>query len=131
LFENIKQLWSESRGDVARKEVEDILLRYKRMDPNSQYFVSGAFTHTLEELEDELGALSDWDTARKKAVSEEMKTAARSAFNTPGTSIRAETGRLGAHGGALLALYIELQTLPGDQAKAALEAICRWKASLS
>jgi hypothetical protein len=129
LFEGIKKGWAEARASMASKEVEDILTRYNRMDPNSRYFVSSGFSSVLSALEDQHGPLDGLGIEQKKRFAKELITECRRAFQVGGDGIHAQTTRLGAHGGALLALHLELQTLPGNRAKTAVETINRWRTS--
>jgi hypothetical protein len=115
---------------VARKEAEDILLRYNRMDSNSQHFVSSAFEMVLTDLEDQLGSASNWSDEHKKELAKQIMASSKEAFGTRGNNVTAEITRINAHGAALLSLYLELQTLPGNLAKAAVESIDRWRASV-
>jgi hypothetical protein len=126
LFEGIKKRWAEARADVAWKEIQDILLRYDRMDTNSRHFVSSAFDAVLSDVEENLGSLSEWSIEQKKECAKQLMISSRAAFATRGDSVHAVTTRLGAHGGALLSLYIECQTLPGSKAKAAVGAVYNW-----
>ena len=91
MFEGIKKRWAEARGDVACKEVEDILNRYSRMDANSRYWVSSAFASVLSELEDQLGPLDAWSRDQKKDVSKQVMASSRQAVGTPGSNVHAHT----------------------------------------
>ncbi len=52
---------------------------------------------------------------------------AQQAFATRGDNMSAETARLGSHGGALVSCYLELQTLPGEQAAKVVGMIEGWR----
>src|SRR4051812_16733170 len=104
MFESVKRRWAEARGDVVGKQVDDILLRFDRMNPNSQYFVTSAFSSVLSELEDRLGLLNQWSREDKQSVAKQIMVSARQAYATRGDLTFAETSRLGAEGTALLSL---------------------------
>ena len=129
MFNRIKQRWAEARGDAARNEVEEILLRYHRLETPQRSLVSSAFSRTLSDLEHRFGAaLSEWSDERKKAVAKELNASSKNAFNARGDNLVAETNKLGAaYGRALLSLYLELQTLPGVYATIGVETINAWR----
>jgi hypothetical protein len=54
---------------------------------------------------------------------------AQQAFGVRGSGVYAETTKISAHGAALLTLYLELQTLPGNRAADVLRAIDQWMVS--
>lgn len=127
MFENIRKHWAEARAGVVSDQVQDILQRYERMNPNDRYWVSSAFASVLSELEDQLGPVAQWDAEHKKEVAKQIMQGAQQAFTTRGDNMFAETNRLGAHGGALVSCYLELQTLPGDQAAKVVGTIEGWR----
>ncbi len=127
MFASIRRRWAEARADVVSKQVEDILQRYERMNPNDKYWVSSAFASVLSELEDQFGPVAKWDAEHKKQVANQIMKGAQQAFTTRGGNTFAETTRLGAHGGALVSCYLELQTLPGDQAADVVGTIEGWR----
>jgi hypothetical protein len=127
MFESIRKHWAEARADVVADQARDILRRYERMNPNDRYWVSSAFNSVLSELEDQLGPVAQWDAEHKKQVAKQIIQGAQQAFTTRGDNMSAETTRLGAHGGALVSCYLELQTLPGDQAASVAKTIEGWR----
>jgi hypothetical protein len=127
MFESIRKHWAEARADVLADQVQDILQRYERMNPNDRYWVSSAFDAVMSELEEQLGPVAQWDAEHKQQVAKQIMQGAQQAFTTPGDNMSAETTRLGAHGGALASCYLELQTLPGDQAANVVAAIEGWR----
>jgi len=129
MFSAIKKRWAEARADVIGKQLKDALERYDAMNPNDRYFVFSAFDTVLSDLEDQLGPLANWTSEQRKATAKQIMDASRQSFNTPGSGVHAETSRLGAHGGAFLSLYLELQTLPGSQAISLVKAIEDWRKS--
>ena len=127
MFESIRRHWAEARADVVSKQVEDILQRYERMNPNDRYWVSSAFDSVSSELEEQLGPVAQWDAEHKRQVAKQIMQRAQQTFTTRGDNMFAKTSRLGAHGGALVSCYLELQTLPGDQAAKLVGAIEGWR----
>jgi hypothetical protein len=127
MFDGIRRQWAEARADVVSKQVNDILQRYERMNPNDRYWVFSAFNSVLSEVEDQLGSITQWSTEQKKQIAKQIMSSAQKAFNARGNNTAAETTQLSAHGGALLSLYLELQTLSGDQAASVAEAIESWR----
>jgi hypothetical protein len=109
------------------QQVRDILQRYERMNPNDRHFVSSGFDAVLSGLEDQCGPLTDWNPERKKEIAKQVMQSSRDAFKKQGDTIFAEMNQLGAHGGALLSCYLELQALPGDQAAAVVGTIDAWR----
>jgi hypothetical protein len=127
MFESIRKQWAQARAGVLSDQVQEILQRYKRMNPNDKYWVCSAFASVLSELEDQFGPVAQWDAEHKKQVAKQIMQGAQQAFTTPGDNMFAETSRLGAHGGALVSCYLELQTLPGDQAANVIGTIEGWR----
>jgi hypothetical protein len=127
MFESIRRHWAQARADVVSKQVEDILQRYERMNPNDKYWVFSPFEHMLSEVEDQHGALAEWNAERKSQIAKQIMHSAQKAFSARGDNMSAETTRLGANGGALLSCYLELQTLPGDQADKVVVTIEGWR----
>jgi hypothetical protein len=127
MFESIRKHWAEARADVVADQAQDILQRYERMNPNDRYWVSSAFNSVLSELEDQLGPVAQWDAEHKTQIAKQIMQGAQQAFTTRGDNMFTETSRLGAHGGALVSCYLELQTLPGEQAVKVVGTIKGWR----
>jgi hypothetical protein len=130
MFDGIKKHWAKARADVLSDQVTDILLRYQRMHSNDRHWVTSAFKAVLSELEDQFGPMESWADEQKKQIAKQVMESSQQAFATRGDNIFAETGRLGSYGGALLSLYLELQTLPGNQAAKNLGMIENWRSDL-
>ena len=138
MFEGIRKLWAEARADVVSrqaearadvisKQVDDILQRYQRMNPNDRYWVFSIFNSVLSEVQDQLGSVAQWSTEQKKQIAKRIMLSSQKAFTTRDDNMAADTTQLSAYGGALLSLYLELLTLPGDQAARVSEAIENWR----
>ena len=121
MFEGIKRRWAEARGTEARKDVDDALLRWDLMNSSDKHFVASAFSNGISDIPT---SLSDKEKAE---VAKGIMKAARAAFNTRGDNLMAHTSRVSAYGGALVALYLECQTLPGDDAAAVVRRIEDWQ----
>lgn len=127
MFEGIKRRWAEARADIVSKQVDDILQRYERMNPNDRHWVFSGFDNVLSELEEQFGPAAKWNADDKKQVAKEIMQGAQKAFNTRGDNMSADMTRLSAHGAALVSCHLELQTLPGAQAARTVAAIERWR----
>jgi hypothetical protein len=126
MFDGIRRRWAEARADVVSEQVDDILRRYEAMHSPDKRLVASAFEAMLSELVDKLGPLTRLPNKEMQGISKQIMEASQSAFKTPGSTIYAETSRISSYGGALLALYLELQTLPGDQAVRVIASIENW-----
>ncbi|MEA2864107.1 MAG: hypothetical protein QOC84_2063 [Bradyrhizobium sp.] len=126
MFEGIKKRWAEARADVASKEVEDILQRFSKMNVLDRQLIVSAFSTMLFELQDQFGTAISITAKEKEHLAKGIKGAAQKAYVTPGDNLFAHTSRVSAYGGALLALYLELQTFPGDQAVRVTASIEDW-----
>jgi hypothetical protein len=71
--------------------------------------------------------MGQWSDDFKKSASKELITASRQAFKDRPGGVMAEATRISAHGGALLSLYLELQTLPAETAKQFIQKIEAWR----
>jgi hypothetical protein len=130
MFEGIRRLWAEARANAVAKQVDNILQRYQRMNHTDRYWVFLGFNAVSSEVENQLGSIVQWSNEQKKQVAKQIMLSSQKAFTARGNNnIDAETTQLGAHGAALLSLYLELQTLPGDQAANVAAAIENWRAS--
>jgi hypothetical protein len=130
MFERIRGLWAEARANAVAKQVGNILQRYQRMNDTDRYWVFLGFNAVSSEVENQLGSIVQWSNEQKKQVAKQIMLSSHTAFSARrNNNINAETTQLGAHGAALLSLYLELQTLPGDQAANVAAAIENWRAS--
>jgi len=116
LFETLKRRWAGARADVIAKSVDEILQWYQTMTPPIRYLVISAFEAGHSSLEDQFGELAQLMPDQKKELAKQVYEAARGAAATRGANLSAQMSRVSADGGALLSYFIELQTLPGDQA---------------
>jgi hypothetical protein len=97
------------------------------MQVPDQELVCRAFDSVLSDLEDDLGDLPTWSTDKKRTIAKQILQVAQAGFNQRGSGVAAEMNRVSAHGGALLSLYLELQTLPGDKSRKAAALIDEWR----
>ncbi|MGY3149699.1 hypothetical protein ACVWYQ_006698 [Bradyrhizobium sp. USDA 3397] len=121
MFEGIKRRWAEARATEARKEVEDTLRRWYAMNAPDQHLVVSAFEAMMSEMPNSLS------NAEKSEMAKGIMKAARTAFSTRGDNLMAHTSRVSAFGGALVSLYLECQTLPGEQAIHTITLIDDWR----
>lgn len=121
MFGGIKKRWAEARAIEAKKEVEDTLQRWDRMNALDQQLVTSAFEAMMSEIPASL------DNSAKAEMSKGIMKAARAAFSTRGDNLMAHTSRVSAFGGALVSLYLECQILTGEQATRTITLIDDWK----
>jgi hypothetical protein len=95
----------------------DILIRYDGLERDGRYALLFAFDYTKDQLELENGDFAVWRDEEKAAVAQQLlQTAEELSFLDPE----------GACGAILLSLYLEAQTLPGEQAKGMISNIEDW-----
>jgi hypothetical protein len=123
MFSGLNNRWREARADIAEKEAADILSRYERLGGYERYALSSAFDYTKTDLEIEHGEFVSWRSEDKIATSKKLMQVARQAFRT---TVERDDVVVGASGLALLSLYLEAQTLPGEQAKRLVSSIANW-----
>jgi valyl-tRNA synthetase len=128
MFEGVRRLWAEARANSVAKQVDDILQRYQRMNPNDRFWVFSGFNAASSEVENQLGSVVQWSNEQKKQVAKQIMLSAQRVFTARGNNMEAETTQLRARGAALLSHYLELQTLPGDRAANVAAAIENWRA---
>lgn len=107
MFGRIRNRWKEARADVVRSLVEDILKRYKDYGRYERYELLPAFDYTNRDLEIEHGVISEWSTGTQNAFVKQLFATAEQGF---------ETAPYGASGMALLNMYIDTHTIPGENA---------------
>jgi hypothetical protein len=95
----------------------DILSRYDRLGGDGRYELLSAFDYTKDKLELESGDFTVWRVEDKVAISQQLLQAAEELFCI---------NRDGACGAGLLSLYLEAQTLLGEQAKRMISSIEDW-----
>jgi hypothetical protein len=117
MFSGLRNMWKEARADVVQKHVADILARYERLGGYERYELTSAFDCVKGDLERENGAFTNWQDADKLAAAKQLLRGAQGAFYSSGH---------GASGAALLSLYLEAQTLPGDKAKRVIADVEEW-----
>jgi hypothetical protein len=131
VFERLKRRWAEARADVVCQHFAEIFRGYEGSGENTRYFVSSGFTHVLSDFENQFGSVATWSAERKKAIAKEVMAAAQANAALGGDMIYAQTGHLGAQGAALFSFYLELQTLPGEDAERCVRQIEAWRSPLS
>ena len=95
----------------------DILIRYGRLEGDGRYALLFAFDYSKDQLELESGDFIVWRDEQKVAVAQQLLQTAEELF-----FIDSE----GACGAVLLSLYLEAQTLPGEEAKGMISGIEDW-----
>ena len=117
MFSGIRNRWREARADVAQKEAEEILIRYELLGGYERYELLSAFEYTKSDLESEHGEFATWNDKDKGVIAKQLLEGARQGFRM---------APYGASGHALLSLYLEAQTLPGEQAQRLVASIEDW-----
>jgi hypothetical protein len=117
MFGRIKTQWKEARADVVRKSVDDILKRYNEYGWYERYELLSAFDYTKSDLEIEHGAISEWPQEKQSAFVKQLFGIAKKGF---------ATAPYGASGMALLSMYIDLHTIPGENAARLKREIEAW-----
>ena len=118
MFSFLKRLiWKDQRADIVTKEALDVLHRYQRFGGSEKHEVTSAFAYTKSQLEIRHGEIETWPKKRKAVVAELILKIARDTYGE---------APYGACGTALLGLYLEAQTLPGDKAKRLVYLINEW-----
>jgi hypothetical protein len=110
-------IWKDQRADLVTKEALDVLQRYQRFGGTEKHEVTSAFEYTKSQLEIRHGEIETWPKKHKAAVAELILKIAREAYGE---------APYGSCGTALLGLYLEAQTLPGDKAKRLVYLINEW-----
>ena len=95
----------------------DILSRYSRLGRDARHALLSAFDYTKDKLELESGNFNVWPDEDKVAVAQQLLQAAEEFFYI---------NRDGACGAGLLSLYLEAQTLLGEQAERVISSIDDW-----
>lgn len=117
MFGLIKNRWKEARSDVVRSSVEDIFSRYRGYGKYERYELLSAFDYTKSDLEDEYGIIEEWPQETQSALVKQLLQTAKQGF---------QTSPYGASGMALLSMYIDIHTIPGENAVRLKEEIDVW-----
>jgi hypothetical protein len=118
MFSLLKKLFRKKHpADLVTHEAIDIMRRYQRFDDQGRHELISAFEYAKAGLETKHGEIHTWDMKHKAEVAQEvLKTAEEGYPHAPSSSC----------GVALVALYLEAQTLPGDNAKRLVYLIDEW-----
>ena len=118
MFSFINRLiWKKDPADAACDEVVDIIRRYQRLSDDERDEVASAFEHTKSQLEIQHGETSAWGTQHKAAIAEQVLRVAKEGY---------EAEPVAAYGVALVGLWLEAQTLPGEKAERLVHLISEW-----
>jgi hypothetical protein len=113
-----KLIWKEDPVDVVSSEAIDIIKRYHRLGAHERHDVISAFEYTQSQLEINHGEIHTWGTNHKASLAAQVLKVAREAYTAAPHD---------AYGVALVGLYLEAQTLPGENAKQLVVLIDEWK----
>ena len=118
VFAPLKRLFKrEDPADTVGDEVVDIIRRYQQFNEEERNAVISGFGFAKARVEIEYGEIHTWASEHKGTVAKAvLKTAKDSYANVPHSSC----------GIALMALYLEAQTIPGDKAERLIHLIEEW-----
>jgi hypothetical protein len=125
MFSALKEVWRKAKTDAVRearveaaaKEAAELLRSYERMDERRRYAMMRAFDIAKTHLEKAIGDPANWKPDDKvKAAATLMENARKGVEADPRNAM----------GIALLSLYYESQTFPGNQAELIVEDIEQW-----
>lgn len=117
MFKGITNRWKEARADVVRPGVETILKSYCGYGWYERYELLSAFDYTKNDLEDDHGNIAEWSKESQDAVVKQLKEGAKQG---------GQSASYGASGMYLLSLYIDLHTIPGENADRLKKEIDAW-----
>lgn len=104
--------------DLVANEAVDIIRRYQRFNDQQRQDMVSAFDYAKSWLEVKHGEIHTWSLEHKAAVVKLLSKAAKEGY--------AQVPH-GSCGVALVGLYLEAQTLPGEKAKRLVHLIEEWR----
>lgn len=117
MFGRIKNRWKEARADGVRSDVYEIFSIYEGYgSPECCEFLR-VFDDMKNLLEMEYGAIAKWPQKAQKNVVKQLFSGAKRAH---------EADPYGASGMALLSMYIDIHTIPGENAVRLKNEIDNW-----
>ena len=118
MFAHLRRLFKkDDPADTVSDEVVDIIKRYQRFNEQEREAVISAFGFSKKRLEIEYGEIHTWELEHKGIVTKTvLKTAKDGYAQSPCSSC----------GIALMGLYLEAQTIPGDKAERLVYLINEW-----
>jgi hypothetical protein len=125
LFSTLKTAWQEAKTDVARearveealKEAVEILRNHERMDAQQRHKFASTYQLAKSHLENAMGASTGWTIDNKIEAAEKLRQNAIKAVDVdPHCAMSI----------ALLSLFYEAQTLPGERAREMAASIGHW-----
>jgi uncharacterized UPF0160 family protein len=125
VFAALKALWQEAKTDVARearveealREAIELLQHHEHMEEKQRHKFARSFLSAKSHLENAMGDPATWTMADKAEAAEKLRENARNAV---------EVDPYCAMSIALLSLYYEAQTLPGERSKQLADSIDHW-----
>ena len=118
MFASLRRLLRrDDPADTVSDEVVDIIRRYQQFNEEERKAVISAFGFAKARVEIEYGEIDTWAFDHKGKVAKAvLKTAKDGYANVPHSSF----------GIALMGLYLEAQTIPGDKAERLVHLIEEW-----
>ena len=118
MFAPLKRLFKrEGPADTVSDEVLDIIRRYQRLNKEERNAVISGFGFAKARVEIEYGEIHTWALEQRGTVARAVLKAAKEGYaHAPSSSC----------GIALLGLYLEAQTIPGDKADRLVHLIEEW-----
>jgi hypothetical protein len=118
MFARLNKLFrTEHRSDLVSNEALDIIKRYQRFTDEERREFLSVFGFVKTRLERSHGEIDAWALKQKAVVAGKLLTAAKEAYSD---------APYGSCGVALVALYLEAQSLPGEKAQRVVCLIDEW-----
>jgi hypothetical protein len=115
---SLKRLFKrEDPANTVGDEIIDVIRRYQQFNGHERQAVISAFGFAKERVEAEYGEIYTWTLEQKGKVAKAVLNAAKDCYaEVPHNSL----------GIALMGLYLEAQTIPGDKAGTMVHLIEEW-----
>src|SRR5690242_8518840 len=118
MFDPLKRMFKRADpADTVSDEVVDIIRRFQALDQKQRKEVVSGFGFVKARFEIEYGEIDTWAMDHKSNVAKAVLQTAKDGYGAaPYSSI----------GIALMGLYLEAQTIPGDKAERLVHLIDEW-----
>jgi hypothetical protein len=118
VFAPLKRLFKrDDPANTVSDEVVDVITRYQRSNEQDRKTVISAFGFARARVEIEYGEIDTWGFERKRRVAKALLEAAKEGYAHAAHS---------SCGIALMGLFLEAQTIPGDKAERLVYLIEEW-----
>lgn len=117
VFSSTRRMWNEARGTVLLRQSRDIIGRFAAYGSQDRTKLIYAFEDSLDEVERRFGCIDGISDEKRLLLSGRLFSSAKSMF---------AVNPSGCNGGALLAIYLEASSTPGNDAVTATSEIREW-----